>query len=170
MTTLKGDGPSRSNTGLPFGRSITDLFTHSWRDEPISKWNWIPKLAVLGEVGFPAHREGWKARRLARVPPLLPFTKSFANTLQSKKMREDPRSVRREDLGGSSKHRFEDDRRNNPRLEEERRNGPWFDEDRCHDPQFEGDRREAWAEEREHKESQLRERLQGEREFPHGRP
>lgn len=84
---------SKQETGPhgPFGRSVADIFTHSWRDEPRSYWVWIPKHAGIGDKGYPVTkaqiaREGWKARQLVRVPPPKPLTKSFVSVLREGEM------------------------------------------------------------------------------------
>ena len=110
------NGPDKEIPGA-FGRSIEHIFDHSWRLELVkSTWLWIPKLAVLGEKGYPARQEeirrwGWRARKLVRVKPLPPLIESFAEVTKSPAMSRDlGKQPRRGDYGGGVKRRFEDDR------------------------------------------------------------
>ncbi|CAN6315420.1 unnamed protein product [Urochloa humidicola] len=99
-----------------FGRSIEDIFCHSWRAERKAIWIWVPKPALLGEEGFPARaeeirREGWKAKRVVRVRSPPPISRSFASVVQGEKMaRDQGRPMRGVESGEGSKRRFEDER------------------------------------------------------------
>jgi hypothetical protein len=93
-----------------FGRSIGDLFGHSWRPSPVWKWVWIAKPVGMGGDEHPARpeeirREGWCARRVVRVPSPSPLHKSFAAAAGAREM------SRGAETGGGSKRRFEEERR-----------------------------------------------------------
>ncbi|CAL5084352.1 unnamed protein product [Urochloa decumbens] len=136
-----------NSTGPPFGSCVEDIFAHSWRPILESKWIWVPKPVLLGGISFPARseeirREGWRAKRLTRVPPPRPIDRSFACAVREGKMRGDPpRPARWSDQLGGSKRSFEEDRRGGNQEEWDRRDGGFGD----------GAQREM----------QLRDRLQG---------
>jgi hypothetical protein len=74
-----------------FGRSIGDLFGHSWRPSPVWKWVWIAKPVGMGGDEHPARpeeirREGWCARRVVRVPSPSSLHKSFAAAAGAREM------------------------------------------------------------------------------------
>lgn len=107
-------GFSRSNEkltpGQNFGRSIEDLFNHSWRAVREPAWIWVPKPILLVGIGYPAHdeevrREGWKARHLVRVHPPSPLTRSFAAVASSEMSRDNRRQQWGSDFGGGEKRR-----------------------------------------------------------------
>ena len=113
-TTPEVDGPNRNSNGLAFGRSVEDIFAHSWHVEPRSRWVWMRKPAIAGDAEYPARveevrREGWRARRLVRTHPPPPLTKSFASALSSGEMNRDNQKVMWGDQG-TSKRRIEEER------------------------------------------------------------
>lgn len=69
-----------------YGTSISDLYDHSWHRVPISSWRWIPKLSVLGDLGFLAGRDeiqrfGATARVVRRICEPEPLHRSFAEVV-----------------------------------------------------------------------------------------
>ncbi|CAN6302031.1 unnamed protein product [Urochloa humidicola] len=126
--------------GRWFGRSIEEIFNHSWRACGGSEWIWIPKPALLGERGFPARseeirREGWKARRLFRVHPPPPITKDFVSVVKGGEMlRDNRRPYWGPEMGGGEKRRFEEERGGN-RFQQDRSRGGWMEEDRRRESQ-----------------------------------
>ena len=84
-------GP-QEKVGLPFGRRVEDLFSHSWRPEPTSRLVWIRKPGVMGCEEFPARFDevrlwGSRARRVVRVPPPPPLPRSFVSAVREGEMR-----------------------------------------------------------------------------------
>lgn len=78
-------------SGLRFGTSLPDLFSHSWRRIPTQEWHWIPKRVLLGELGFCAslrdiRRFGGKARVVRRNCSPPPLSKSFAEVVKGGEM------------------------------------------------------------------------------------
>lgn len=39
-----------------YGTNLFDIFDHSWCRVPVTSWRWIPKLLVLGDLGFLTRR------------------------------------------------------------------------------------------------------------------
>lgn len=136
--------------GIQFGRSIDDIFNHSWWAEGGLVWIWVPKPVFLGEKGFPTRAEeikrlGWKARRLVRVAQPPPLTRSFASVAQIGAMARDNRRYNWEaEMGGGEKRRFEDERDGNRSYQDQNSGG--------------------WREEERRRELQLRERMQRDRD------
>ena len=50
-------GTQRFQSKSNFGRSMEDLFGHSWRADRGACWIWVPKPATLGEQGYQARSE-----------------------------------------------------------------------------------------------------------------
>jgi hypothetical protein len=96
--------------GNRFGRSLDDIFNHSWRPTRKEVWIWVAKPMVVGAQEYPARpeeirREGWRARRVFRVKQPPPLVRSYAATVREVGM------ARREDeRAGGSNRRFREDR------------------------------------------------------------
>jgi hypothetical protein len=97
--------------GSRFGRTIGDVFRHSWRLDPVEKWIWVPKPMVLGAEEYPTwpdeiKRYGWRARKLTRVHPPPPLTQTFADRVRLGEMnrgddeRGGPKRILAEDRQG----------------------------------------------------------------------
>jgi hypothetical protein len=96
--------------GNRFGRSLDDIFNHSWRPTRKEVWIWVAKPMMVGAQEYPARpeeirREGWRARRVFRVKQPPPLVRSYAATVREVGMarREDERT-------GGSNRRFREDR------------------------------------------------------------
>ncbi|TVU19389.1 hypothetical protein EJB05_35534, partial [Eragrostis curvula] len=146
--TSNADGRERNSDGL-FGRYVTDIFAHSWRDEPTLRWVWIKKGAGPGTAEYPASqldikRWGWKARTLPRVS----HQPSPSSRGEERMVREQPRPNRWDNTGGATqKRRFEGDS-NNGRREDNLR----FERDRF----FQDDRREEGSREEQFNKDRLK--------------